>query len=143
MSWLPHLVTVMWEVLQRLRCDRSPAEPGLLTVKVPTPHLARQECRWCLLLEDDTYQPVQSLNLRPRDRVDTESKMYREEREGEVRERMAEDEWRGRSPGLGWRGRSVSRSGDYRETGSEGWRGRAERSREWRGRSPGLGGGDW
>ena len=107
MSWVPHLVTVMWEVLQRLRCDRSPTEPGLLTVKVPTPHLARQECRWCLLLEDDTYHPVQPL--------DTERKMYRE-----VRERMAEDEWRGRSPGRGWRGRSVSRCGDYRETGSEG-----------------------
>lgn len=174
MSWLPHMLSVMWEVLQRLRCDRTEAvtsvSSDLLTVQVPTPSLAREHCRWCRLLEDETYEPVEVQTVTrvelatvevTRESGSLEREILREarvetygevrEREGRHRERQQEDDWRGRSPGRRWRGRSVSRGPDSRELSQGGWRGRVEsgevvmsgRDREWRGRSPGLGGGDW
>ena len=59
MTWLPQLVGVMWEVLQKLRCDRqsvSLASRELHTAKVPTPTLARQHCRWCQILDQEEVE---------------------------------------------------------------------------------------
>lgn len=49
-SWMPHLVQVMWEVFQDLRCDKAQEvqQQGkeIQIAKVPLPSLDKEHCRW-------------------------------------------------------------------------------------------------
>ena len=50
-SWMPHLVQVMWEVFQDLRCDKAQElrrQKEVHSVKVPLPSLDKEHCRYCI-----------------------------------------------------------------------------------------------
>ena len=157
MSWLPQLVGVMWEVLQKLRGDRQSVSRELHTAKVPTPTLARQHCRWCQILEEDqekedkveeeeetVYETVELARLEVKTdsasleqtyslvvrHSDRDRDRQRERERGRDRERAKARE-RERTYG-----EVREREGRTRERQVEtDWRGRSP-ERRWRGRSP-------
>ena len=47
-SWVPHMVQVMWEVFQDLRCDKTHEvrQQQVQSVKVPLPSLDNEQCRY-------------------------------------------------------------------------------------------------
>ena len=48
-TWMPHLVQVMWEVFQDLRCDKAQQlrrQQEVKSVKVPLPSLDKEHCRY-------------------------------------------------------------------------------------------------
>ena len=123
----------------------------LQSVKVPTPSLARENCRWCHLLEEDThqphqpvtressyYEPVELLRVELRQNSDIlERRIYREEREME--EKRREESYREKRERRNYReetyGEVREREGRRRERPQEDdWRGRSP-GRRWRGRS--------
>ena len=155
MSWLPQLVGVMWEVLQKLRGDRQSVSRELHTAKVPTPTLARQHCRWCQILEEDqekedkveeeeetVYETVELARLEVKTDSASLERTYslvvrhsdrdrdRQRERGRDRERAKARE-RERTYG-----EVREREGRTRERQVEtDWRGRSP-ERRWRGRSP-------
>ena len=154
MSWLPQLVGVMWEVMQKLRGERQSVSRELHTAKVPTPSLARQHCRWCQILdqeedpvevkkkeeeeEDTVYETVELARVEVRTDSASLEKTYslvvrhsdRERDRGRDREKQKARE-RERTYG-----EVREREGRTRERQVESdWRGRSP-ERSWRGRSP-------
>ena len=47
-SWVPHMVQVMWEVFQDLRCDKTHEvrQQEVQSVKVALPSLDNEQCRY-------------------------------------------------------------------------------------------------
>merc|ERR1719237_1582951 len=64
MTWLGSMVRIMVQVFQQMRCIKPEQDNftyyTVNPVSVPVPTLAKENCRWCKILdtEENIYEPV-------------------------------------------------------------------------------------